>query len=574
VVANGNTQVQELSLTRGFQSSVSPVLHFGLRKAETIDLIEVTWPDGKVVSLREEPANQRLVVDHSAAAISSVEQPAIATLFREENPAGLGIDFVHRENNSDDYRNEPLLPYETSKMGATVAVADVNNDQLDDVYFGGAAGQTSQLYLQQADGTFTKMPDAPWAADAASEDMAALFFDSDGDGDVDLYTVSGGNEFQRRPELLRDRLYINDGEGNFTKSIDHLPAIESSGSRVISADYDQDGDLDLFVGGKLHPGQYPWPTKSYLLENNEGRFTDRTEELAPELINAGMINDASWTDYDGDGAPDLVLVGEWTPIMFFRNQDGRFENETANVGLADTEGWWFSISATDLDQDGDQDFLVGNLGLNYKYQATPAEPFEVFADDFDGNNRKDIVLSYYNFGKLFPVRGKSCSSQQIPALKKKFKGYDAFAISEVTDVYGEEELKNAEIHYLAKTFASAYLENNGAGQFNFVPLPNEAQFSSVNKILQMDVDADGTDEALLAGNLYAAEIETPRNDAGKGSLLRYGTNGSFLPVSSRESGLYLDGDVKDMALITVGGRKAVVVGRNDQSPQLIYLDEK
>ena len=569
IEAGGQTQWRELTLTRGFQSSVSPVLHFGLGQAVVVDLVEVHWPDGRRTTLHDVAANQRLTlsIDEATTAPSTDPAPAppqIVTAAAEFR----GIDFRHQENEYNDYHKEPLLPYATSKLGGAVAVADVNGDGREDVFYGGASGQAGAVYLQDAEGNFTKAP-AEWAAaDAAHEDMSALFFDADGDGDPDLYVVSGGNEHQKQPRLFQDRLYLNDGGGGFQRAANALPQMTGSGSRAVAGDFDADGDLDLFVGGKLTPGQYPWPARSYLLENDGGKFRDRTADLAPEVERLGMINDASWSDFDGDGALDLVLVGEWTPIVFLKNSGDRFVNVTAQTGLTATEGWWSALTATDFDGDGDTDYFVGNLGLNYKYQASPEAPFEVFADDFDGNGSKDIVLSYYNFGKLFPVRGRSCSSQQIPSLKKKFAGYDAFAASEVTDIYGEEELRTAEIHYRARTFASVYLENAGGGSFDLRELPRPTQFSSVNRILVEDFDGDGIQDALLAGNLFAAEIETPRNDSGMGTLLRGTGGGTMVAVPNHDIGLYLGGDVKDMALLRLDDHLAVTTARNDERPGL------
>ena len=317
-------------------------------------------------------------------------------------------------------------------------------------------------------------------------------------------------------------------------------------------DFDNDGDMDLFVGGRLIPGQYPWPTNSYLLENNKGIFKDVTKTLAPDFEKIGMVTDAVWTDFDNNGTKDLVLVGEWMSIQFFSNTSKGFLNVTENTGMDNTEGWWFSITSDDFDGDGDIDFVAGNLGLNYKYQATEQNPFEVFADDFDKNGKKDIVLSYYNFGTLFPLRGRSCSSQQIPSISKKFEDYNSFASANLVDVYGKEELDSAEIHYEAKTFATSYIENLGNGKFKIYKLSNEAQFSSVNKIIVKDFNRDGNKDILLGGNLFSSEVETPRNDA--------------------SIGLFLTGDIKDIGEIRIGNSDFLIASKNNDELQFIKLE--
>lgn len=562
-------QMSELTLTRGFQSSVAPELHFGLGKAEDVASVKVVWPDGKISKYSAIKTNQTLLANYSEAQLSDAESIENTSTFKTVALDSIGLDFKHTENNYNDYALEPLLPHKTSMLGSGVSVADVNGDGLEDFYLGGASQQVGALFIQNSNGNFQRTNTEVWESDKNKEDMSALFFDFDTDGDSDLYVVSGGNEKSKDASRFQDRLYVNDGKGGFTKSEDILPLIETSGSRATAGDYDNDGDLDLFVGGRLVPGQYPWPTKSYILQNTKGIFKDVTAKIAPDFEKIGMITDANWTDFDGNGSLDLILVGEWTPILFYKNVDGTFQNVTETAGLDNTSGWWSSLTQDDFDNDGDMDYVAGNLGLNYKYQATAEEPFEVYADDFDNNNRKDIVLSYYNFGKLFPVRGKSCSSQQIPSLTAKFQDYNSFAEADVTEVYGKEELEKAEIHYKAQTFASSYIENLGNGKFKLTQLPQETQFSSSNKIISDDIDNDGNKDILIGGNLFSSEIETPRNDSSVGTYLKGDGKGNFTPISSQDSGLYLKGDVKDFSSITIGGKKFLIVANNNSAPKLI-----
>ncbi|WP_036379603.1 VCBS repeat-containing protein [Muricauda sp. MAR_2010_75] len=571
VKSNFGDQMQELTLTRGFQSSVAPELVFGLADQELVEMVKVIWPDGKVSRMQAQKANQVLTFDYRDAQMDEGRAEPRKKLFSTLTLDKLAIDFKHTENAYDDYDKEPLLPHQTSMLGPGMAVGDVNGDGLQDFYIGGASKQAGAMLLQTDEGTFIKASDKTWALDKEAEDMDAVFFDSDGDQDLDLYVVSGGNEFADGAMELQDRLYINDGKGNFTKSKNGLPQMYTSGSRVKPADYDGDGDLDLFVGGRLTPGKYPWPAKSYLLENKGTFFEDQTENLAPDFGNLGMITDAVWTDFDANGTMDIIIVGEWTPILFYSNTTKGFINVTESTGLENTEGWWFSLAQEDFDNDGDMDYVAGNLGLNYKYQASPDEPFEVFADDFDNNGSKDIVLSYYNFGEVFPVRGRSCSSQQIPSITQKFEDYNSFASADLVDIYGKEDLDSAEIHYAAKTFASSYIENLGNGRFSLHKLPNEAQFSSVNGILAMDIDDDGFKDLVLAGNLYVSEIETPRNDASYGTYLRGDGTGKFHALPNMESGLFIGGDVKDLAFMEVDGKKFIIAAKNNDFPQFVRL---
>jgi hypothetical protein len=424
---------------------------------------------------------------------------------------------------------------------------------------------SSWVELQVSKGSFFFMPLASPAleSDKRHEDLGAEFFDADNDGDLDLYVVSGGNEFTEGAPELQDRLYHNDGSGNFVKA-KVLPKMVGSGSRVITGDYDADGDIDLFVGGRQLPGAYPLPGRSYLLRNDEGKFQDVTEAIAPDLMKIGMVTDAVWNDYNGDGSLDLIVVGEWMPVTLFENSNGTFTNATNGSGLENSNGWYYSLVSADFDQDGDQDFIAGNLGLNYKYRASEAAPFEVYSHDFDGNGRLDIVLSYHEHGELVPLRGKSCSTDQIPGLKQQFPTYEAFGSANLQDVYGQQ-LDEA-FNLQAKTFATSYIENQGDGTFRVLPLPNEAQFSSVNSILVDDYNADSHLDLLISGNLYGSEIETPRNDAGMGLFLTGDGKGNFDPVPLVESGFFAPHDAKDMKQIRLGGKngKRLILVANNQ----------
>jgi hypothetical protein len=468
---------------------------------------------------------------------------------------------------------ETLLPHKLSNLGPGLAIGDVNGDGLDDFYIGGAFRHAGHLYLQTKQGTFEDSSNECWIEDRNHEDIGVAFIDAESDGDLDLFVVSGGNEFKPGLSLLQDRLYINDGKGIFTKDENALPEMLISGSVVLPYDIDVDGDLDLFIGGRTVPGQYPLPSDSYLLENEGGRFVDITDSAAPSLRNLGMVSAAVWTDYDGDRDIDLIITGEWMPIVIFQNNNGIFEKQqNYDNGLEYSNGWWWSIAAYDFDDDGDEDLVAGNLGKNFKYKASIEEPFEIYRYDFDENNSYDIVLGYYNEGVLYPVKGRKYSAMQIPELSEKIPTYSEFAISTMEDVYGKEQLEKA-LNYKVQLFESCYIENLGNGEFKLIPFDNYAQISNQNAILVKDIDLDGHEDLIMAGNFYAVEVETIRNDAGIGNWLKGDGQGHFTSMTSYESGLYIDGDVKDMKFIEVQGRDLILVAKNNDHVQLIEITD-
>ncbi|WP_411032206.1 VCBS repeat-containing protein [Spongiimicrobium sp. 3-5] len=574
--SNGSRQFQEMTLTRGFQSSVAPQLHFGLGSATIVDSLVLHWPDAKEQHITDIASNQILTLDYTNASekeYTTIKQPQ-TTLFNTVKDTSIGVPHLHIENFYNDFVKEILLPHQTSKFGPSVAVGDLNGDTLQDYIVGGASQNKAGVYFQTATGGFSKQFIEAISEDSGYEDLGIHIFDAENDGDNDIYIVSGGNEFSPDSKMLQDRLYLNRGDGTFVKSTDALPIMITSGSRVHSADFDKDGDLDLFVGGRLVPGNYPLPANSYILENRStpqvAKFVDVTKEIAPSLTQLGMVTDAVWTDYDKDGWTDLLIVGEWMPISVFKNIQGKFENSTEELGLANTTGWWFSIKEGDFDKDGDMDFIVGNLGLNYKYKANENETFDIYFNDFDNNKTNDIVLSYFNGGKKYPLRGRECSSQQMPGIKKKFGDYASFSTATLEDVYTEAYLEKS-LHYQVKSFASVYLANDN-GQLNAINLPNMAQISCVNQILVDDFDNDTNLDFIIAGNLHSSEVETPRNDAGNGLFLKGDGAGNFLPLESYKTGLLTTGDVKDISLINVKGDQYLLVAKNSDSLQTIKIN--
>lgn len=572
VETEGQKQLFEITSVRGMYSTSEQIAHFGLYDKTKVDNVTVIWPDGNRNILKNVKAGQTVEVKYSKS--KAIEAPTSTEghqPFFTNTTDKIGLDISHKENRFDDYAKQELLPHKMSTMGPSLAVGDVNGDGLDDFFMGGASGQEGKILVQNEMGGFTPLPSPSIAEDKKSEDVGAAFFDSDGDGDLDLYVVSGGNEFMKNSMEYKDRLYINNGVGVFNRANEALPELYSSGSKVYPHDLDNDGDLDLFVAARQIPWSYPEPASSSILLNENGQFRDVTKTMANDLINIGMVNDASWTDFDGDGNKDLVVVGEWMEVTLLKYDNNQFINVTEGSGLENTTGWWFSIESMDMDNDGDQDFVAGNLGLNYKYKATQEEPFEVYYHDFDNNGSKDIVLAYYNFGTKYPLRGFVSSTSQVPSLKGKFKKYELFAAADVFEVYGKRNLDRA-LNYKAKTFASAYIENLGNGKFKIHQLPMKAQFSSINDILIKDYNGDANLDILIAGNLFNSEIETARNDAGKGLLMVGDGKGNFEAIPKDISGFFAPYNVKVMKEILIKDEPHILLGCNDDRLQIIKIE--
>lgn len=556
LTSSNGIQFQEFWTVRGFESSCDQKVHFGIAEGDKVKELKVEWPDGKVQSIASPKFDQLLTVNYDDAIAKTTTEPQKPAFFRRVGPQG-GYMFTHKENDYDDYEKEILLPHKQSHNGPKITVGDVNGDQLDDFYIGGAAGQPGMLIMQVSGMQFVTTSSPTFQQDAAYEDLGGTFFDANNDGHQDLYVVSGGNEFDPDSPLLQDRIYLNDGAGNFERSQQLLPEMISSGGTVCSSDIDGDGDQDLFIGGRVVPGKYPYSPRSYLLRNDAGKFIDVTETVANDLKYPGLITSAVWSDFSGDGIEDLIVVGEWTGIMMFENENGKLKRTSAENGLDNQTGWWNKIVAVDLDKDGDEDYVLGNLGLNYKYHATTDEPFEVYAHDFDENGTTDIVLGYYNQGTCYPVRGRQCSSEQMPMIADMFKTYEEFGMADIHSVYGDK-LKDA-LHLKANNFASSILFNKGNGQFQLKNLPSKAQIAPINGIIAADFDFNGTVDLLLAGNLFQAEVETGRADAGRGLLMLGDGKGNFNPVSQEESGLFAPMDVKDLGMLYTGPNRSRIL---------------
>ena len=562
-------QYQQHYSTRGFRSSMEPIMHFGMGTDTLITRVEVVWPDGKNLLLQEIKANQTVSLNYSESVENGSEIENNDVYYFEDITEQYGLSIRHHENDKIDFVSEPMLSYDISRLGPTLAVGDVNADGLDDFYLGGAYQYEGQLFIQNLNGEFQSSQIELWKQDRLFEDTGAEFFDIDNDGDMDLYVVSGSYEKNAENFSLQDRLYINDGKGIFTKNKDLIPLFNSSGSVVKPEDFDQDGDLDLFIGGRMIPGQYPMFSDSYLLLNQDGILVDATEKLAPGMKNLGLVTDAVWSDYDLDRDMDLIIVGEWMPVIIFNNDSGNLRKaENTNDGLDFSSGWWWSIEAFDFDSDGDDDYVLGNMGLNYKFRASQKEPLELFINDFDNNGKMDFVIGYHQDGKIFPTVDRAKTLIQNRYLRSKIPTNNEYAISTLYDIYGEKLLENA-LNYKIYTLASGYLENNGNGEFKFKPFDNYAQISNINSIIFQDVDLDSYEDLIMAGNLYSTEAETIRNDASIGVWMKGDGKGNFKSIPFQKSGLFMEGDVRVLKKIRTSNGHLILCAKNNDYVQLI-----
>ena len=551
----------EHQIQRGYKSTVENVDHFGLGKVSSgkVDSIEIAWLSGKSQVLKSIPAGQTITLRENDA-VTGRETETPPSPFLEEAHAVLSIQFKHQEKDFVDFlQGQFLLPHKHSQGGPGITVGDVNGDGLEDFILGGSASKSATVFFQKKDNSFRM--DSLHTKD--SEDMGLLLFDADNDNDLDLYCVSGSSEFKSETARYQDRFYRNSGNGEFIFDAQALPEITSSGSCVVANDFDQDGDLDLFVGGRIVSMRYPETPESYLLINNgNGVFENRTAQLSPEISRIGMVTAALWTDINNDGWTDLAIVGEWMPITFFINNAG---GSFTSLKLPDSSGWWNSLSGGDFDNDGDIDYIAGNLGWNSIYKASVEEPVSICAKDFDANGSVDPILCRYILGKEYPVHPRDALTGQIPSLKSNLLRYSMYGGMGIADIIPKEKLKGA-LTLKSTLFSSVYIENAGNTNFNIKALPAEAQFAPLFGISVTDVNEDGNLDVLTVGNSYASEPLSGLYDAGIGNYLRGDGRGNFEAVSLMESGFFVDGDAKAFAQLTLNdGKQVYLITQNRDS---------
>lgn len=569
--SDGKTQHKTVHLSRGFLSSVPAAMTFSVKSLDEPVDVHVQWPDGKTQLLKHIKTREALVVKYSEATSEKTETKLPPTIL---NKVSNVLSWSHQENEFIDFKREPLLHKEMSSQGPCIAVADVNSDGLDDIWFGGASGQAGALHLQQRDGTFRVSSQPAFESDASYEDVAAAFTDADGDGDMDLYAVSGGTEFPEGDMNYADRMYINDGKGTFSREVSRIPVTKEAGSCVAVADIDGDGDEDLFRGAWVLPGRYPLSGQSTLLLNEGGKYVDATTTWLGDFAPHGILCSASFADFDGNGKPDLALAGEWTSLIVLFNSGNTLKAAPEFDPNGQWTGWWNCVRAADVDRDGDMDILAGNLGLNTRLQANAEQPVTLDAADFDGNGSMDAILSIYVQGKSYPIHLRDQLLDQMTVLKRKYLRYAHYADATFDELF-DEQVKQKATHYDARMMQSAWFENDGKGAFEMHPLPRMAQTSCILDMAVSDVNQDGFADLIAAGNWYDTDVQNSRYDASTGYLLLGDGKGGFTSIAPAQSGLKSAGNARCTAIVRTANGNVLVIGNNNglvetyQLPKLV-----
>ncbi len=562
---DGKKQLQDFMPTKGFMSSHEYIVHFGLERNSKATAV-ITWPNGKSQTLANLEANKIYTVNAAEANENIKAQEPEKTYYKDVTKE-TGIDYVQKENFYIDFKLEPLLPHQFSQMGPCLAVADINGDGTDDFFVGGSKNNEAFFYTQSKAGKFSQVKSPALTADIKFEDTGAEFFDADNDGDQDLIVVSGGNDYPNTDNMYPVRLYNNDGKGNFTRNL-NFPALFTSGKAIAVGDYNKDGFQDVFIGGRVVPGHYGLIPASYLLVNKKGTFVDVAKNAtAPNKV--GMVTDATWCDVNGDTWPELVLVGEWMPLTVYKNNKGTLEN-TATV-YDNSYGWWNTITKADLDGDGDMDLVGGNISINTRYRGNQENPITMTVSDFDNNGSTDCIISLYQNGQSFPIAIRDNMFDQMLFLKKKFLRYRDYCTAKLTDIFTPEQLQKATTFKANNIGNTIFINNNGV--FAAQLLPFRAQTFPVNAVLTDDFDKDGKTDLLLAGNDYACEIESGRNDAGIGLVVKNIGDHRYKALPLSQTGFYAPGDVKCMKKITINNKPCILVGKNQDQLEVIGRTE-
>ena len=566
---DNDQQVRYLATSRGFMSTSEPIAHFGIGKNSRAEQLVIQWPSGITQTITELEANHLYTIVEQGERASP--EPAAKPMFAKSD---LLENFDHRELEFDDFLYQPLLPNKYSQLGPGMSIGDIDNDGDEDIYLGGAAFHAGKVLVNDK-GQFTLSDQPAFKPDEACEDMGSLLFDADKDGDLDLYVVSGGVEFEAGDRMYQDRLYLNDGSGQFVKS-DLLPEMKHSGSCVAASDFDKDGDIDLFVGGRVIPRNWPEAPTSVLLENTDGKFVIKTDTVIPAVVSAGMVTSAIWSDINGDDWSDLLVTYEFGPVRCFQNEQGQFREMTESAGLANDTGWFNSICGGDIDNDGDTDFVVGNFGLNTKYKADKEHPAFLYYGDFEGVGRKRIVEAKFEGDTCLPRRGLSCSSHAMPMIKEKTPTFHEFATSDLLEIYTDEKIEDA-VKYEANNLESIILINdskNGEVSFRLKALPRIAQASPIFGTSLVDVNSDGNLDLLAAQNFFGPQRETGYMDGGIGLLMLGDGTGSLTPVPAELSGIAITRDATSLVMTDLNGDRKVdfIVGKNNQAPE-VYLNQ-
>ena len=591
---NGEKQVAQVVSARGYLSCSENIVHFGLGDATKVDSVVIHLKNNSLVKLTDFTINKTNTISLKTLQNTPPQYKSSFYTFKDENPTTLGLNYINRDSDYIDFNFQRTLPYKFSQAGPSLSVGDINGDALDDIYIGGSGRSEGTWFLQAKNGTFSKKTVAyKTDKDKKEEELGTLLFDADNDGDNDLYIVRGGNQYEANSPLYQDVLCINDGKGNFKIAQNALPIETSCGQAVKAADIDGDGDLDLFVGGRVLPRSYPKGDKTYILRNDspspltprggirgEPKFTDITQQVCPELSNIGLISDALFTDFNNDNQPDLILAGEWQPLIFLQNDNGKFKNVTNQTGISDKLGWWTSLTAADFDNDGDMDYIAGSFGQNIYFKCTPkmengqwtmdnkvskseirnpaseiVHPLSIYAKDFDNNGLYDPFISCYwrdTAGKKqeFFYHTRDDMVKQLVTIRKKFQTYGAFGTATVKDVFTEEELKGAQIMH-ANWMYSSFIENKGNGKFEISALPPQAQLAPIYGMLPYDIDHDGLLDLLMVGNDYGMELLQGRADAFDGLVLKNMGKNNFRVIEMEESGFYVPNDARALTKIVL-----------------------